>query len=200
VGSAYLFEKPQSREGKDPKLQGLADDDGYNGCDSTCYKPNTSRRRQPCSDYAEAVRDSCVGSTRLARGNKQDWENIWGLSCALIFEVLKLVLLMCLTSVRLGVAATVSVGEWLDEEGLALQSAGYKGGLRNACGNKKSDQDRFTDDATDFTNSKGPVQTRKQLRTSVECPADFQPTYQRPLAEMAGAAATPASSIGSLDP
>jgi hypothetical protein len=72
MGSAYLFEKPQSQEGKDLKLQSLADDDGYNRCNSTCYKPNTSQRRQPCSDYAKAVQDLCVRSTRLAKGNKQD--------------------------------------------------------------------------------------------------------------------------------
>jgi hypothetical protein len=71
VGNAHLFEKPRSRERKDLKLQDFANDDGYNKCNSTCYKQNTSRRRQPCSDYAEAVQNPCIGSARLAKGHKQ---------------------------------------------------------------------------------------------------------------------------------
>jgi hypothetical protein len=61
------------------------------------------------------------------------------------------VLLICLTSVRLGIAATASVEEWLNRKGLALQGVGYKGELENYAIDYSKSFTGFTDFTTDFT-------------------------------------------------
>ena len=61
-------------------------------------------------------------------------------------------LLICLTSVRLSIAVTASIREWLDGKELALLSTGYKESLRNIGTEKRGlKNDSVTNNSTDFT-------------------------------------------------
>ena len=89
--------------------------------DDARYEPNTSRRRRscsqqrrPCASRAETVR-SHTESIRPVRKPKKDWKELWGLGCDLIFEALRLVLLVSVTIVRIGAVLTESIGRWLDK-------------------------------------------------------------------------------------
>ena len=62
-------------------------------CGNTYYQQNTSRRRQPRTDNVKA--QSCIGSI-VSAGAEEDWRDMWRHSYALIFEALKLVLLISL--------------------------------------------------------------------------------------------------------
>jgi hypothetical protein len=72
------------------------------------------------------------------------------------------VLLICLTSVRLGIAAIASVREWLNRKGLALQGVGYKGELENHATDYSKSFTGFTDFTTDLTDCTKPTDVWKR--------------------------------------
>jgi hypothetical protein len=144
VGGAYLFETLQSGVRKIPRLPDATNDDvyydsgAYHTDNAHCklreddnsahytgdarYEPNTSRRRglhsqqrQPRADNTTTVR-SHVESVRPVREPRNDWREIWGLSHALIFETLRLVLIVSITTIRVGTVLAERAGRWLDEE------------------------------------------------------------------------------------
>ena len=201
-----------------------------NNTDNARYKPNTSRRRQLLSQQGK----SCVGDPATIRGHPQsfgpagkprkDWEELRGLSQILIFEALELVLILGLIIVRIGAALAKGISLWLDEGMLKAPGLRHKNSWRNTekegiqggktYDNYRTDQDRVTNDNTDFTDDQkgftdltGPVWTRKQLQSSVKSSTDckrsvtdkdLRSTYQRPSAIMADTGS--ASSTGSSDP
>jgi hypothetical protein len=167
VGDASLFEKPRSGARKIPRFSNIIDNDdhcAYNAsCDSSacnaiksqcqldsdddsayytddaCYKPKTTWQRQPCASYVIAA-PSHLGSAQPVRKLTDDWKEIQGLSYDLLFEVLRLVLLVSLTIVRISTALIKSIGTQFDKWMLRALDLGYKG-------NRQS----FTDDPRHFT-------------------------------------------------
>src|SRR3982074_1944952 len=120
-----------------------ADDDHYDSgahkpknSEDIRYKPNTSRRRQslyqqrkPCADDPTILRGHMESIEPVGKP-KNDWKELWGLSCNLIFEILKLVLSLSLTIVWIGSAFMESVGKgiswWLEEEMPRVLERGHK--------------------------------------------------------------------------
>jgi hypothetical protein len=164
VGSACLFEKPRSGARKMPRLSDITDDDddhAYNAdCDSgarnamknrcqpdsdddSAYytddgrsEPKATWQRQPRASYVIAL--SHTGSVQPVRKLTDDWNEIRDLSYNLVFEVLRLVLIISLTVVRIGAAFMESVGKRFDK------------GMPRALGYKGSRQS-FTEERRDFT-------------------------------------------------
>src|SRR6202022_934979 len=125
VGSAYLFEKPQSGGRKMPRLSDITDDDDaeLKLCPTSKHTPNSSRKRRALrTDNVETLQDcqTCqdgLEDIKLVRDSKNDWKEIWSLGHTLAFETLRTTLLILLVIVRLGAAWAKHVEEWLDEEG-----------------------------------------------------------------------------------
>jgi hypothetical protein len=68
----------------------------------------------------------------VSAGAEEDWRDMWRLSYALIFEALKLVLLISLMIVRLGTVATEGVRRWLDKGMPRVLDLGHKEGWMDA--------------------------------------------------------------------
>jgi predicted phosphohydrolase len=62
----------------------------------------------------------------VSAGAEEDWRDMWRLSYALIFEALKLVLLISLMIVRLGTVAIEGVRRWLDKGMPRVLDLGHK--------------------------------------------------------------------------
>src|SRR5271163_2799051 len=235
VGGARLFEAPQSGVWKKPRFPDTTDgdancdDNAYcdsgvyytsgkrpkpSNTDSARYEPNTSRQRKSHSQQGRPHASSAemaqgrTESTGSVRKPKRDWEELWGLSQVLIFEAIKLVLILSSTIIRIGTALTESANQWLDEGMPRAPEFGHKEDWRDFTGPKKESTSctgciKLTDDIIGLTDSEEPVQTRKQLRTSARSSTDKREDWlqpQGPSENMAATASTPASSTGSSDP
>ena len=135
VGGAYLPETPQRR--KTPKFPDVTDvpdvtdapdateatdadtrcgnntrcDDGYSNAQ---YGSNTSQRRRPYASSATTSRNRTEGIKPVGElGN--DWKELQDLSYALLFETLKLMILVSMTVVRVSLDLLESINLWLDE-------------------------------------------------------------------------------------
>src|SRR3981081_568410 len=82
VGSAYLFEKPQSGARKIPRLSDITDDDDaeLKLCPTSNHTPNASQKRRLLrTDNVETLQDcqSCLKDVELVGNSKDDWKEIW---------------------------------------------------------------------------------------------------------------------------
>ena len=90
------------------------------------YEPNTSRRRE----LHAWGRRLCVGNATTSwnctegiepvRASGTDWKELWDLGSALLFETLRLLLLVSVTSVQVSAALVEGIGLWLDKGMLGI--------------------------------------------------------------------------------
>src|ERR1700738_2356448 len=179
VGSAYLFEKPQSGARKIPRFSDITavdDDHAYDAdCDSGArkamknrcqpdgdddsayytddarYKPKTIWQQRSHARHVIAA-SRHVGSAQPVRKLTDDWNEIRGLSYNLLFEAVSLLLIVSLIVVRIGAAFMESVGKRFDE---GMPSAlGYKGSRQSFTeegGGLTGPAKKFTDRTDCFT-------------------------------------------------
>ena len=84
VGSAYLFEKPQSGAKKMLRLSDITDDDDaeLKLCPTSKHTPNSSQKRRALhTDNVETLQDcqTCqdgLEDIKLVRDSKNDWKEI----------------------------------------------------------------------------------------------------------------------------
>jgi hypothetical protein len=219
VGGAYLFETPRSGVRKIPRLPDATNDnaqynDGtYYTDDAHCkpkeddngahytgdarYEPNTSQRRglhsqqrQPRASNATTVQ-SYVESVRSVGEPKNDWREIWGLSHALIFELLRTTLLILLVIVRLGTAGARHVKRWVDEEVQRRRNRENMGRMDNAA--ESTDGTESTDAEAELTNATELVDATELMDTTA-------PTDKAELISNATGSTDEAEPIDAIEP